>query len=121
MPASAAQRCVDAEDRINRRKATYTRYRRANLETRREKNRVRMAALRSGESEVQREARLARHREAQRKYRESSAEQINHRARRATVKKNAAAGRETKLRPKARQYWSDPDLATDEEEDEDEW
>jgi hypothetical protein len=37
------------------------------------------------------------------------------------VKRNAAAGKETKLRPKSRQYFSDPDLMTDDEEDEDDW
>ncbi|KAK6993056.1 hypothetical protein R3P38DRAFT_2801043 [Favolaschia claudopus] len=47
-------------------------------------------------------------------------ESINHRARRALVRKNAAAGKQTKLRPKARQYYSDPELITDEEEDDDE-
>jgi hypothetical protein len=48
-------------------------------------------------------------------------EQIAHHARRAAVKRNAALGRETHLRPKARQYFSDPDLMTDEEEEEDDW
>jgi hypothetical protein len=57
----------------------------------------------------------------QARYRES----IAHRARRAAVKKNAARGKVTKLRPKARQYWSDPELVTSDEEDgeegEDRW
>ncbi|KAJ7693280.1 hypothetical protein B0H14DRAFT_3531203 [Mycena olivaceomarginata] len=48
-------------------------------------------------------------------YRES----IAHRARHALLKKNAAQGKPTKLRPKARQYDSDPDLITSEEESED--
>ncbi|KAJ7025054.1 hypothetical protein C8F04DRAFT_1269661 [Mycena alexandri] len=119
MPASAAQRCVDEEERKLRRKATYRKYRRTHLDDRREKGRRRMAALRARQTDEQRVARLARHREAQKKYREEYREQIAHRARRAAVRKNAAAGKETQLRPKARQYWSDPELMT-EEEDEDE-
>ncbi|KAJ7787844.1 hypothetical protein B0H14DRAFT_2628986 [Mycena olivaceomarginata] len=47
-------------------------------------------------------------------------ESIAHRARRAAVKKNAVRGKVTKLRPKARQYWSDPELVTSDEEDEEE-
>jgi hypothetical protein len=46
-------------------------------------------------------------------------EQIAHRARRVAVQKNAAAGKETKLRPKARQYFSDPELMSSNEEEED--
>jgi hypothetical protein len=97
-----------------------------------------MARLRAAPTEEQRE----KHREAQRKYRERYAavthskrwvvttqaryrESIAHRARRAAVKKNAARGKVTKLRPKARQYWSDPELVTSDEEDgeegEDRW
>ncbi|KAJ7021708.1 hypothetical protein C8F04DRAFT_1195179 [Mycena alexandri] len=87
----------------------------SNLEERRRKGRERMAKLRAVQTDAQRE----RHREAQRQYRERYREQVAHRARRAAVKKNLAAGKETKLRPKARQYWSDPNLASSEEEDED--
>ncbi|KAJ7062411.1 hypothetical protein B0H15DRAFT_807904 [Mycena belliarum] len=83
-----------------------------NLEVTRKKGRERMARLRAQKTEAQR----VKHCEAQRRF----AEQIAHKARRAAVQKNAAAGKETKLRPKARQYWSDPDLATDSEEEEDE-
>ncbi|KAJ7920725.1 hypothetical protein B0H13DRAFT_2319005 [Mycena leptocephala] len=119
MPASALQRCGDDEERKLRRLATYRKYRRTHLEDRREKTRLRMADLRARENDAEKEARRERHREAQRKYRER--EQIAHRARRAAVKRNAALGRETHLRPKARQYFSDPDLMTDEEEEEDDW
>ncbi|KAJ7029963.1 hypothetical protein C8F04DRAFT_1264316 [Mycena alexandri] len=108
---SATQRCGDDEERHLRRLATY----RQNLEERRAKGREQMACLRAAQNNEAKE----RHREAQRRYRERYREQIAHRARRATVQRNAEAGKETKLRPKARQYWSDPDLATD-EEDEDE-
>jgi hypothetical protein len=45
-------------------------------------------------------------------------ESIAHRARRALVKKNAERGKDTKLHPKARQYWSDLDLESSESEDE---
>ncbi|KAJ7795072.1 hypothetical protein B0H14DRAFT_3496396 [Mycena olivaceomarginata] len=74
-----------------------------------------MARLRAKPTEEQR----ARHCEAQARYKERFIERIAHRARRATVKKNAAAGKETKLRPKARQYWSDIELTTSESEEED--
>jgi hypothetical protein len=104
----------------------------SHLEERRRKNKERMARARAAATEEQRE----RHREAQRRYRErfwatfatnSSPltcpfryrESIAHRARRALLKKNAAQGKPTKLRPKARQYDSDPDLITSEEESED--
>ncbi|KAJ7715051.1 hypothetical protein B0H16DRAFT_1701867 [Mycena metata] len=120
MPASPAERCEDEEERRLRRLATYHRYRRANLDDRREKGRLRMAALRARESSAQREERLNHHREAQKKYRERFREQIAHRARRAAVKKNESVGKATKLRPKARQYWSDPELITDDEEEEEE-
>ncbi|KAJ7156208.1 hypothetical protein C8R46DRAFT_1040750 [Mycena filopes] len=118
MPASAPQRCADEEERQLRRKATYRKYRQAHLDARRERGRLRMAASRERETSAAREARLSRHREAQARYRERSREQIAHRARRATVKRNAAAGKETLLRPKTRQYWSDPDLMTDDEDEE---
>jgi hypothetical protein len=48
-------------------------------------------------------------------------ETIAHRARRATVQKNAEAGRTTKPWPKARQYWLDLDLVSSDEEDDGEW
>lgn len=92
-----------------------------------------MAKLRSVQTENQRE----RHREAQRRYRERYArpitlrgslimenrfrEQIAHRARRANTKKNAEEGKTTVPRPKARQYWSDPEQDSEEEEEQDEW
>ncbi|KAJ7042313.1 hypothetical protein C8F04DRAFT_1252285 [Mycena alexandri] len=112
------QRCFDEEERQVRRRATYHKYRKAHLDDRREKTRLRMAALRARESHLQKQEREARHREAQRKYREKYREQIAHRARRAAVRKNKAAGKAMKLRPKARQYWSDPELMTDDEEEE---
>ncbi|KAJ7864266.1 hypothetical protein B0H14DRAFT_3443615 [Mycena olivaceomarginata] len=99
----------------DRRLATYRRYHRTHLEERRRKNKERMARARAAATEEQRE----RHREAQRRYRERYRESIAHRARRALLKKNAAQGKPTKLRPKARQYDSDPDLITSEEESED--
>jgi hypothetical protein len=46
-------------------------------------------------------------------------EAIAHRARRALLKKNAEQGRQTKLRPKARHYYSDEELITEESESED--
>ncbi|KAJ6579043.1 hypothetical protein DFH09DRAFT_1310406 [Mycena vulgaris] len=121
MPAATLQRCADDEERQDRRRGSYRKYRRMHLEERREKGRIRMAASRSRESTEARAARLERHRETQKKYRERFREQIAHRARRAAVQKNAAAGKATNLRPKARQYWSDPELASgsDEEEDDD--
>jgi hypothetical protein len=95
-----------------------------------------MARLRAAPTEEQR----ARHREAQRRYRERFGshnalgwrfdlryrcrESIAHRARQALVKKNSERGKETKLRPKARQYWSDLELESSEsedEEDDDRW
>ncbi|KAJ7264973.1 hypothetical protein B0H12DRAFT_1230606 [Mycena haematopus] len=118
MPASASQRCGDDEERRLRRLATYRKYRRARLDDHRRKARERMARLRANPTEEQRQ----RHREAQKRYRENCRESIAHRARRAALKKNTEMGKDTKLRPKARQYWSDPDLATsDEEEEDDEW
>ncbi|KAK6974084.1 hypothetical protein R3P38DRAFT_3239946 [Favolaschia claudopus] len=116
MPVAALERCVDDEDRQTRRLQAYRRYRRNHQEKCRASGRERMARLRARQSEEQR----ARHRETQRRYRERCAESINHRARRALVRKNAAAGKQTKARPKARQYYSDPDLITDEEEDDEE-
>ncbi|KAJ7148592.1 hypothetical protein C8R46DRAFT_1231085 [Mycena filopes] len=118
MPASKLQKCVDDEERRLRRLATYRAYRLRNLEARQLKGKERMARNRKAPSAVQREA----HREAQRRYKDRYAESVAHRARRAAVRKNAAAGKTTVLRPKARQYYSDPELMTDsEEEDEDDW
>ncbi|KAK7050135.1 hypothetical protein R3P38DRAFT_3173195 [Favolaschia claudopus] len=119
MPCSALERCVDEEHRHMRRLASYRKYRRSHLEVSRQKGRERMARLRAKQTEEQRQ----KHREAQQRYREKYRETIAHRARRALVKKNAAAGKETKLRPKARQYWSDIELMTSESESEggDEW
>lgn len=93
-----------------------------------------MAKLRKSQTEEHR----AKHREAQRRYREKYyfpqaqnsdvdglhryCEQIAHRARRAAAKKNIQAGKETKRRPKARQYWSDiEDGSEDDEEDGEDW
>ncbi|KAJ7318848.1 hypothetical protein DFH08DRAFT_819733 [Mycena albidolilacea] len=87
------------------------------LEESRKKTRERMARVRAALTEEQRE----RHREAQQRYRERYRERIAHRARRATVQKNAEAGRTTKPRPKARHYWSDLDLVSSDEEEDDEW
>ncbi|KAJ7605672.1 hypothetical protein DFH06DRAFT_1150412 [Mycena polygramma] len=115
MPASAIQRCGDDEERRLRRLATYRKYRRAHLDERRKKGRERMARLRATPTEADRE----RHRAAQRRYRDSFREQIAHRARRAAAEKNSALGKETKLRPKSRQYWSDPELASESEEEDD--
>ncbi|KAF8133491.1 hypothetical protein K438DRAFT_1998157 [Mycena galopus ATCC 62051] len=122
MPPALQQRCYDEEDRKLRRLATYRKYRRTHLADRREKTRRAMADLRARETPVEREARRQKNREAQKKYCDKYREQIAHRARRAAVARNAAAGKETKLRPKARHYWSDPELLTDDEEDsETEW
>ncbi|KAJ7920720.1 hypothetical protein B0H13DRAFT_1867224 [Mycena leptocephala] len=118
MPSSALQKCGDDEERHLRRLATYRKYRRnlrSNIEKCREKSRQRMARLRATQTEAQRE----KHRDSQRKYRERYAEQIAHRARRAAAKKNAEEGKETIRRPKARHYYSDPDQASDEEDEED--
>ncbi|KAF8197289.1 hypothetical protein K438DRAFT_1825058 [Mycena galopus ATCC 62051] len=78
-----------------------------------------MARLRSRVTENQR----VRHREAQAKYRERCREEISYRGRTAGARQNAAAGRETKARPKARQYWSTDELdsSSSEESDGDEW
>ncbi|KAJ6494176.1 hypothetical protein C8R45DRAFT_1095130 [Mycena sanguinolenta] len=115
MPASAAQRCHNEEDRRSRRLASYKRYRRKNLESCREKARARMARLRVSASEKG----ITRPNVAMPKsdYRET----IAHRARWANVQKNLVQGKDTKLRPKARQYWSDIDLLTSDEEDGDNW
>ncbi|KAJ7829015.1 hypothetical protein B0H14DRAFT_3465978 [Mycena olivaceomarginata] len=86
------------------------------LESRRKQTQRSMAALRARETEEEKEMRRAKNRETQRRYRERCRERIAHRARRATVRRNAAAGKETKLRPKTRQYYSDPELLTEEEE-----
>ncbi|KAJ7847179.1 hypothetical protein B0H13DRAFT_1907425 [Mycena leptocephala] len=104
MPASAQQRCFDDEEHHLRRLASYRKYRRANLEDRQEKTRRRMAELRERETAAERAAR----------YRE----QIAHRAWRAAIKRNEAEGKLTKLRPAMRQYYSDPELITDDEEEE---
>ncbi|KAF8128077.1 hypothetical protein K438DRAFT_1789654 [Mycena galopus ATCC 62051] len=68
--------------------------------------RATMARLRARATKEQR----VRHREAQARYRERCREQIAHRARRAAVRKNTAAGKATKPRPKAWQYWSAEEL-----------
>ncbi|KAF8157471.1 hypothetical protein K438DRAFT_1986595 [Mycena galopus ATCC 62051] len=113
----AVQRCGDDEERHLRRLATYRKYRRSHLEEHRKKTRERMARLRAAATDEQRK----RHREAQCRYRERFRETIAHRARRAAVKKNAEKGKDTVARPKARQYWSDPELVTSDEEEEDKW
>ncbi|KAJ6455535.1 hypothetical protein C8R47DRAFT_1082757, partial [Mycena vitilis] len=86
------------------------------LEAARAQARERMARLRAVQTEEQRQ----KHRDAQKRYRERFGEQIAHRARRAAGQKNLEAGKETKRRPKARQYWSDPELASASEEEEEE-
>ncbi|KAJ7754861.1 hypothetical protein B0H16DRAFT_1831637 [Mycena metata] len=68
--SSAGPRCLDEEDRQVRRKATYRKYRETHLQDRREKTRLRMAALRQRQTGAEREARLLRQRQAQAKYRE---------------------------------------------------
>ncbi|KAJ7431149.1 hypothetical protein B0H11DRAFT_1942044 [Mycena galericulata] len=93
---------------------TYRNYRQKHREKCRAKGRERMARVHAAPTDAQR----ARHREAQARYRERFREEIAHRARRAAVKKNAAAGKETKLRPKARQYWSADELDSDDSEEE---
>ncbi|KAJ7446039.1 hypothetical protein B0H11DRAFT_1930380 [Mycena galericulata] len=79
---------------------TYCKYRETHREEVRAKGRQRMAALRRNLAEDQRQ----RHRQAQARYRE--------RARRAAAKKNTVAGKETKLRPKTRQYRVDEGIAS---------
>ncbi|KAJ7888019.1 hypothetical protein B0H13DRAFT_2342113 [Mycena leptocephala] len=113
MPASPQQQCGDEEERHLRRLATYRKYRRTHVDICREKGRQRMARLRANQTDAQRQ----NHREAQRRYRERYREQIAHRARTAARQRNAQAGKETKLRPATRQYWSDPEQALSEEED----
>ncbi|KAJ7876467.1 hypothetical protein B0H14DRAFT_2568182 [Mycena olivaceomarginata] len=112
-------RCVDDKDRRTRRLGSYRKYRRTHLEERRKKTRLRMAALRAAETEEQQEARREKNRQAQRRYRERFREAITHRARRVLLKKNAEQGRQTKLRPKARHYYSDEELITEESGSED--
>ncbi|KAJ7182648.1 hypothetical protein C8R43DRAFT_1116287 [Mycena crocata] len=114
MPPSAQNRCFDDEERQLRRQATYRKYNRANIEQRRAAGRERMARRRAGQTDVEKE----KHREAQARYRERFREQIAHRARCAAEKKNTGKGKETKRRPKARQYWSDPEQASESEEEE---
>ncbi|KAF8217865.1 hypothetical protein K438DRAFT_1747123 [Mycena galopus ATCC 62051] len=80
------------------------------LEDHRKKNRERMPQMRAAPTEEQRE----RHREAQRWYRERSSGTAS------GCQKNAIKGKDTLARPKARQYWSDPDLMTSDEEEEEE-
>ncbi|KAJ7248188.1 hypothetical protein B0H12DRAFT_1072780 [Mycena haematopus] len=97
---------------------SYRNYHARHREQCRAKGRERMARLRAKKTEEQR----VRHREAQARYRERFREEIAHRARRANVKKNAAVGKETKLRPKARQYWSADELDSGSEESgDDDW
>ncbi|KAJ7164845.1 hypothetical protein C8R43DRAFT_1122725 [Mycena crocata] len=113
MPPSARERCFDEEERKLRRQATYRRYRRKHLAETRASGRERMARIRAASTDAQRE----KHREAQARYRERFREQIAHRARRAAERKHAAEGKITKRRPKSRQYWSDPELASESEEE----
>ncbi|KAJ7794940.1 hypothetical protein B0H14DRAFT_2621476 [Mycena olivaceomarginata] len=94
MSPSPAQRCVNDEDRHTRRLGSYRKYRRAHLEERREKTRLRMAALRAAETKEQQEVRRERNCQAQRRYRERFREAIAHRAQRALLKKNAEQGRQ---------------------------
>ncbi|KAJ7465324.1 hypothetical protein B0H11DRAFT_1922139 [Mycena galericulata] len=99
---------------------SYRNYRIKHREKCRAKTRERMARLRAAPTDDQR----ARHRAAQARYRERCREEIAHRARRAAVKKNAAAGKETKVRPKARQYSSadeDESDSDDSDEEDDDW
>ncbi|KAF8164508.1 hypothetical protein K438DRAFT_2025291 [Mycena galopus ATCC 62051] len=98
---------------------SYRDYRARNREKCRAAGRACMARLRSQATEDQ----CVRHREAQAKYREKCREEIAHRTRCAAARWNAAAGRETKAHPKARQYWSADELdsSSSEESDGDEW
>ncbi|KAJ7773601.1 hypothetical protein DFH07DRAFT_952648 [Mycena maculata] len=117
MPPTRLFKTQEDYTRYLSRLASYREYRRNHRDKCRAKGRERMARLRASQTEEQRQ----RHQEAQARYRERFREQIAHRARRAAVKKNAAAGKKTTLRPKARQYWSDNDLDTSEDEEEDDW
>ncbi|KAJ7300375.1 hypothetical protein DFH08DRAFT_828513 [Mycena albidolilacea] len=90
-------------------------YRARHREKCRAAGRERMARLRENATQEQR----ARNREAQARYREKCREWIAHKARVAARKKNAAAGKETKARPKARHYYSCDELLTSDSEDED--
>ncbi|KAJ7665760.1 hypothetical protein B0H17DRAFT_1336398 [Mycena rosella] len=118
VPAGPLQKCGDDEEWQLRRLATARKYRRTNEEDRRKKGREHMRKHRALPTEEQRE----KQREAQRRYTERFREQIAHQARRAAAKKNTEAGKETKPRPKARQYWSDPELtSSNSEEEEDGW
>ncbi|KAJ7354691.1 hypothetical protein DFH08DRAFT_804561 [Mycena albidolilacea] len=109
MPASALQKCGDDEERHLRRLATY----RKHIDNHCQKGRERMAKLRSVQTEAQQE----KHREAQRCYRERFREQIAHCVHCTNTKRNAE-GKATVPRPKARQYWSDPEQYSEEEEEE---
>ncbi|KAJ7873991.1 hypothetical protein B0H13DRAFT_1894758 [Mycena leptocephala] len=51
--------------------------------------------------------------------RSSYREQIAHRAHTVARQRNMRAGKDTKLRPAVRQYWSDPEQASEEEDDTD--
>ncbi|KAF8168598.1 hypothetical protein K438DRAFT_1983740 [Mycena galopus ATCC 62051] len=92
---------------------SYRTYREKHREKCRSKGRERMARLRAKATEDQR----ARNRETQARYREKYREEIAHKARRAAARKNSAAGKKTKPRPKARHYWSAEELDSGEEED----
>ncbi|KAJ7782429.1 hypothetical protein DFH07DRAFT_949233 [Mycena maculata] len=93
----------------------YRQYRRTHRKQCRAKGRECIAWLRAAPTEEQR----AKRRKAQARYCERYCEQIAHRARRAAAAKNAAAGKETKHQPKARQYWSADKLESSEDEEED--
>ncbi|KAJ7846765.1 hypothetical protein B0H13DRAFT_2362813 [Mycena leptocephala] len=101
MPTSALQHCGDDEEHHLRRLATYRKYHRSHVNEQRAKGRERSSVRDTA----------------------SFRDQIAHRAQRAAVRKNVPAGKEIKTCPKARQYFSDPELLMEEEDEaeDDEW
>ncbi|KAJ7154948.1 hypothetical protein C8R43DRAFT_1126332 [Mycena crocata] len=116
MPASAAQRCLDDDDRQVRRKGTYRRYNKWSIWKNAEPQAENVwpvlvpPKLRlSGKS-------IGRPKDVTEKNTENKSliEQGERRK-----KKNSQDGKMTKRRPKARHYWSDPELATESEQEDD--
>ncbi|KAJ7231595.1 hypothetical protein B0H12DRAFT_1239911 [Mycena haematopus] len=92
-------------------------YRARHREKCRSAGRERMQRLRAQATEDQR----ARHREAQARYREKYREWIAQKARLAARQKNAAAGKQTKSRPRARHYYSCDESESSSEDDDEEF
>ncbi|KAJ7212396.1 hypothetical protein B0H12DRAFT_1079452 [Mycena haematopus] len=93
-------------------------YRARHREKCRSAGRERMQRLRAQATEDQR----ARHREAQARYREKRyREWIAQKARLAARQKNAAAGKQTKSRPRARHYYSCDESESSSEDDDEEF